>query len=53
MFFSLTCVSACMPLQVKSVVESFPAKGAKVPLSVGVTLHVTVEKALQAEGFVA
>ena len=49
----LACVSSCMPFQVERVVEPLAAKCAKVPLGVGVTLHVTVEKALQAEGFVA
>ena len=39
----LTCVSACVPLQIERIVETFAAKGAKITLDVGVTLEVSVK----------
>jgi len=43
-------VGARVPFQVKSVVEPFATEGAEVALDVTVTLHVTVQESLEAEG---
>ena len=40
-------------LQVEGVVEPLPTEGAKVPLHVAVTFHVSVQKSLQGECFAA
>ena len=42
-------MSASVTFQVKSIVESFSAKSAKISLDVAVTLHMSIQKPLQVE----
>lgn len=42
-----------VPLKIEGIVESFPAKGAEIPLDVAVTFHVTVEKPLETKRLAA
>lgn len=49
----LTGVRTSVPLQIKRIVEPLAAERAEVPLDVGVTLHVPIQKALEGEGLIA
>ena len=40
-----------MSLQIKGVIEAFATKGTEIPLGITVTLHVPIQKPLQAEDF--
>jgi len=42
-------MSPGVSLQIEGVVESFPTESAEISLGVTVTLHVSVEKSLEAE----
>ena len=48
--YDCTCMSSSMTLQIEGIVESLATEGAQVTLDVAVTLHVTVQKALQCKG---
>lgn len=41
--YMLTCMGACVPLEVECVIESLAAECAKVALYVTVALHVSVQ----------
>ena len=42
-------MGSCVTLQVKGIVEALSAERAEIPLGVAVTLHVAIQKTLQAE----
>lgn len=42
-----------MPLEIKRIVEAFPAECTQITFHVTVTLHVTIEEPLKAEVFAA
>ena len=50
-YFSFTCMGPGMSLQIKGVIEAFTTKGTEIPLGITVTLHVPIQKPLQAEDF--
>ena len=49
----LTCMCSCVSLQIKGIIESFAAEGAKVALDIRVTLEMPVEKSLEVKVFPA
>ena len=46
-------MSSCVSFQVKGVVEALSTEGTKIAFHITVALHVSVEKSLQAETFLA
>lgn len=46
-----TCMSSCVPFEIKCVIESFAAEAAKVSFEVRMTLHVPVQESLQGKNF--
>ena len=42
-----------MPLQIKRVIETFATEGAQVALCIAMTFHMSIQKPLQGEDFVA
>ena len=40
-----------MSFQIKGVIEAFATKGTEIPLGITVTLHMPIQKPLQAEDF--
>lgn len=46
-------MSPCVSFQVKGVIETFSAEGTKISFYIAVTLHVSVQKALKCESFLA
>ena len=49
--FLHTCMSACMPLQVKGIIKTFTTECAKVSFSITMALHVPIQKPLKGEAF--
>jgi len=50
---SNSCMSSCVSFQVEGVVEALSTEGTKIAFHITVALHVSVEKSLQAETFLA